>query len=165
MNYGNRNATSLYTTQDILQSYSVAVGSSIIVALGIRKMLSGYTKHARGAQLIVYNSISSFFACATAGYLNAFFMRRTELEKGIDVMDNEGKIVGKSKAAASKAVSQTAMSRFFLALPLFFPPAMLYLVEKKGMMPRNFYVRTCLEVFFIAFELYLAVPFAIAIYP
>ena len=115
--------------------------------------------------MIVYNSISSFFACATAGYLNAFFMRRTELEKGIDVMDPEGNIVGKSKAAASKAVSQTAMSRFFLALPLFFPPAMLYLVEKKGMMPRNFYVRTCLEVFFIAFELYLAVPFAIAIYP
>ena len=165
MNYGNRNATSLYTTQDILQSYSVAVGSSIIVALGIRKMLSGYTKHARGAQLLVFNSISSFFACATAGYLNAYFMRRTELEKGIDVMDSKGNIVGKSKAAASKAVSQTAMSRFFLALPIFFPSAMLYLVEKKGMMPRNFYLRTCLEVLFIAFELYLAVPFAIAIYP
>lgn len=55
--------------------------------------------------MIVYNSISSFFACATAGYLNAFFMRRTELEKGIDVMDPEGNLVGKSKAAASKAVS------------------------------------------------------------
>lgn len=43
MNYGNRNATSLYTTSDILQSYVVAVGSSIGVALGIRKLLSGYS--------------------------------------------------------------------------------------------------------------------------
>ena len=87
MNYGNRNATSLYTTEDILKSYSVAVGSSIGVALGVRKMLSGYSKNAVGARLIVLNSVSSFFACSTAGYLNAFFMRRTELEKGIDIMD------------------------------------------------------------------------------
>jgi len=87
MNYGNRNATSLYTTEDIMKSYAVAVGSSIGVALGIRKMLSGYSRNARGAKLIVLNSISSFWACGIAGYLNAFFMRRTELEKGIDVMD------------------------------------------------------------------------------
>lgn len=41
MNYGNRNASSLYTTEDILKSYSVAVTSSIIVSLSIRKALSG----------------------------------------------------------------------------------------------------------------------------
>lgn len=87
LNYGNRNATSLYTTEDIMKSYSVAVVSSIGVALSIRKLLSGYTKNARGAKLIVFNSISSFFACATSGYLNAYFMRRTELEKGIEIMD------------------------------------------------------------------------------
>lgn len=49
MNYGNRNATSLYSTEDILKSYAVAVGSSIVVALGLRKMLSPFTKHAKGA--------------------------------------------------------------------------------------------------------------------
>eukprot|EP00347_Sterkiella_histriomuscorum_P004533 403360099 len=165
MNYGNRNATSLYTTEDILKSYSVAVGSSIGVALGIRKMLSGYSKNAVGARLIVLNSISSFFACSTAGYLNAFFMRRTELEKGIDIMDQEGKFVGKSKIAAQNAVSQTANSRFFLAIPIFFPPTMLYLIEKKNMMPKNFYLRTCLEVSLIACELYFAAPMAISVYP
>ena len=67
-------------------------------------MLSGYSKTAVGARLIVLNSISSFFACSTAGFLNAYFMRRTELEKGIDVMDEEGKSYGKSKIAAKKAV-------------------------------------------------------------
>lgn len=76
------------------------MGSSIGVALGIRKMLSGYSNKATGARLIVLNSISSFFACAIAGYLNALFMRKTELEKGIDVMDSNGKILGKSKLAA-----------------------------------------------------------------
>lgn len=85
MNYGNRNATSLYTTEDIIKSYTVAVGSSIGVALAIRKVLSRYSNNATGSKLIFLNTFSSFWACAIAGYLNAFFMRRTELEKGIEI--------------------------------------------------------------------------------
>jgi hypothetical protein len=104
MNYGNRNATSLYTNEDIIKSYMVAVSSSIGVALGVRRLLAPYSRNAVGAKLIVLNSISSFFACSTAGYLNAFFMRKTELDKGIDVIDPEGNNVGKSKIAAKKAV-------------------------------------------------------------
>ncbi len=105
MNYGNRNATSLYTTEDILKSYVVAVTSSIAVALTVRKALSGWTHNLHGSKLIIANSISSFFACATAGYLNAHFMRKTELERGIDIHDDEGKYHGKSKVAAHRAVN------------------------------------------------------------
>ena len=165
MNYGNRNATSQYTTKDILESYLVAVGSSIAVALSVRKALSGYTRNIHGAQLIVANAISSFFACSIAGYLNAMFMRRTELETGIDVHDHEGKLLGKSKAAAKRAVDQTAMSRFFLAIPIFIPPFLLYTIERRGFRPKNFYLRTSLELLTICFELYFAVPFAIGAYP
>lgn len=165
MNYGNRNATSLYTTEDILKSYAVAVTSSIGVALAIRKALSGWTHNLHGSKLIVANSVSSFFACATAGYLNAHFMRNTELEKGIDVLDEEGNTLGKSKVAARKAVQQTANSRFFLAIPIFIPPIILYTIEKRNLMPRNFYLRTTLEILAICFELYFAVPFAIGAYP
>lgn len=53
----------------------IAVASSIMVGLGIRKMVSGITKNLTGPKLIFYNSMSSFFACATAGALNAYFMR------------------------------------------------------------------------------------------
>ncbi len=70
--------------------------SSIGVALGIRKALSGRTKGLTGPKLIFFNTISSFFACSTAGFLNAWFMRRTELEKGIDITDANGKVYGKS---------------------------------------------------------------------
>ena len=37
LNYGNRNASSTYTTKDIAQSYMVACASSIVVALAIRR--------------------------------------------------------------------------------------------------------------------------------
>lgn len=88
-----------------MKSYGVAVTSSIAVALAVRKALSGWTKNLHGSKLIIANSISSFFACSTAGYLNAHFMRRTELEKGIDIHDDEGKFHGKSKVAAHRAVN------------------------------------------------------------
>ena len=88
-----------------MKSYGVAVTSSIAVALAVRKALSGWTKNLHGSKLIIANSISSFFACSTAGYLNAHFMRRTELDKGIDIHDDEGKFHGKSKVAAHRAVN------------------------------------------------------------
>jgi hypothetical protein len=103
-NYGNRNASSPYGVNDILKSYTIAATSSIAVALGVRKILSPYSRNAVGSKLILLNSISSFFACSTAGFLNAWFMRRTELTKGIDVIDETGKSHGKSQITAKKAV-------------------------------------------------------------
>ena len=85
MNYGNRNASSTYTKEDIAKSYSAACLTSIGVALAIRKVLEPQTRHMKGAKLIIYNSISAFAACSTAGFMNALLMRQTELTKGIDL--------------------------------------------------------------------------------
>lgn len=52
-----------------------------------------------------------------------------------------------------------------MAVPIFIPPFFLYAVERKNMMPRNFYLKTLLEILAISFELYCAVPFAIGAYP
>ena len=43
VNYGNRNASSIYTTQDMLKGYAAATSSSVFVALGIRKALEPLT--------------------------------------------------------------------------------------------------------------------------
>lgn len=79
VNYGNRNATSEYTTQDITKSYLAACTASIGVALAIRKALASRTAHITGAKLLIYNSISAGAAVAIAGYTNAYLMRQTEL--------------------------------------------------------------------------------------
>jgi uncharacterized membrane protein (DUF106 family) len=75
LNYANRNASSTYTNQDIIKSYLAATGSSITISLVIRKILEKRTAGVTGAKGYVYNTISSFFACASAGFLNAWFMR------------------------------------------------------------------------------------------
>lgn len=75
INYGNRNATSVYTTNDIMKSYTGACTASIAVALLIRKALSSQTVHMGGAKLLVYNSVSAAAAVAIAGFTNAYLMR------------------------------------------------------------------------------------------
>lgn len=75
VNYGNRNASSVYTQEDIVKSYTAATVTSIVVALGIRKVLESRTRTMKGAKLLVFNSISSFFAISSAGFLNAYLMR------------------------------------------------------------------------------------------
>jgi hypothetical protein len=92
-------------------------------------------------------------------------MRSTELTKGIDILDENGKSYGKSKITAKRAVTQTAISRYVLAIPIFLPPVLLFAIEKARMMPRNFYLRTLVEVSLISLELYVAVPLGIALYP
>ena len=120
----------------------------------------------KGARLILLNSVSSFFACASAGYLNAWFMRKTEMQKGIHVIHPEsGENIGLSKNCAARAVQQTAMSRIFLNITIFLPPLGLMAIEGVHLMPGNFYLKTLVEGTLIAGELYLAVPTGIAMFP
>lgn len=49
LNYANRNASSKYTTDDIIKSYCAACASSITIGLLIRKAMSGRTAHIKGA--------------------------------------------------------------------------------------------------------------------
>ena len=75
-NYGNRNASSVYTTKDIAQGYACAVAASISVALGLRKYFSSFAGVlGGGAKLIVFNSATTFLAVSTAGFINAYLMR------------------------------------------------------------------------------------------
>ena len=87
INYGNRNASSTYTTADIMKSYTMATASSVVVALGIRKSVEHKTKTMVGAKLLLYNSLSAMVASAVAGFLNTWFMRQVEMKQGINVMD------------------------------------------------------------------------------
>ena len=139
LNYGNRNASSNYTTTDILKGYILASTSSVSVAMFVRKILDGPTKRSKGAMLVFMNSLAAFSGCSSAGFLNAFFMRKSELTTGIDVLDPKDPtvVVGKSKVAAKAAVFETSFSRVVLTFPIFFPSVALYAVERINLMPKR----------------------------
>jgi uncharacterized membrane protein YecN with MAPEG domain len=129
-------------------------------------LLSKRANSSTGAGLILLNSVSSFFACASAGFLNAWCMRQTEMQKGISLYHPETGIeLGKSRAAAYDAVLSTAISRIFLNVTIFLPPIALVAIERVHMMPSNWYLKTLVEAILISGELYLAVPTGIAMFP
>lgn len=104
MNYGNRNASSPNSINDLLFGYSMAVTSSIGVSLGLRKLSYNMTKNMKGGTMILANSIINYIAVATAGFLNSFCMRMGEMEKGIKIYDEHEEEMGISKVCAKSAV-------------------------------------------------------------
>ena len=60
---------------------------------------------------------------------------------------------------------QTAISRVFLNVTIFLPPLALIALERAHLMPKNFYLKTLVEVLMITGELYLAVPVGISMFP
>lgn len=169
LNYGNRNASSVYTNEDIGKSYGAACSSAIAISLGIRYALSGITAKSTGAKLISINAVSAFAACASAGYLNAWFMRQTEMKKGIELFHPKtGEIMtelGPSKIAAKRAVEQTAISRIMLNVTILLPPVLLLMIEKARLMPKNKYALEFVNFSVLLCELYFAVPTGIAMFP
>lgn len=147
INNANANKSSPLTYADLAKSYGIAVGASCSVALGLNAMVPKL-KVSEGARNILKRLVP-FAAVATAGALNAYLMRRGEIQTGIDVrpvlseaekekLKAEGKSehelpsLGKSKKAAKFAVYETAASRVFNNTPIMILPALgLYHIQHK----------------------------------
>ena len=166
MNYGNANASSPYTLNDLGKSFAAAVCASTGVALAIRQINAKRSAAATGARLIMLNAITSTTACACGGFANNYFMRMAELERGIELVDPDTREpIGKSKLCAQKAVMQTASSRIFMALPISLPAFALIAMERAKLVPANKYANMVLQISLICGQLLIAVPAAIGAFP
>jgi sideroflexin-5 len=166
MNYGNRNASSSYDVSDLAKGYSAALVSSILIALYTRRIFAPTLKNLQGPSLTFTNSILNYVAGAVAGTANLVFMRYKELSDGIKVQSlNSDTTYGNSKVAAKKAITQTAISRVFLPLPvLFFPALGQFLLTKLRIWPRNIIISKFFELVLCAISLGVALPMSLAIF-
>ena len=195
VNNANANKSSPMTWGDIAKSYSVAVGASCSVALGLNAAVPRL-KVSPSARNILKRLVP-FAAVASAGALNAYLMRRGEIITGIDVrpvlspaekakLQAEGKSesevpsLGKSRKAAKLAVYETAASRVFNNSPIMILPAMgLYYIQEKQQWYKNLLQK---EIFkrrprlaaavplginlgLIAVTSFVALPLALAVFP
>ena len=88
------------------------------------------------------------------------------MTEGITVQNEEGDVdYGKSKKASQKAVMETALSRFFLPLPvLFFPAIVTSILDKLRLLPKNLVIRRALELGLVSIALSVGLPMSIALY-
>jgi hypothetical protein len=86
----------------------------------------------------ILTKLVPFVAVASAGTVNVYLMRMKEIRDGIDVYNDEGISLGKSKKAGASAVGQVATSRILTLAPvLTIPPFVLSQLEKTNLLKKN----------------------------
>lgn len=109
VNYTNRSGSSPIPVDQLGVSYLSATSAALVTALGLNKLVK------RAPPLM--GRFVPFVAVAAANCINIPLMRQKEVKEGIEVVDADGKAIGKSKVAAKKAIREVVMSRIAMASP------------------------------------------------
>ncbi|XP_031965732.1 sideroflexin-5 isoform X2 [Corvus cornix cornix] len=141
------------------------LASTVFWQVGLNVLIQRANKFTPATRLLIQRFVP-FPAVASANICNVVLMRHTELEEGIDVLDNNGNIVGSSRVAAKHALLETALTRVVLPMPiLVLPPIIMSVLEKTSLLrsrPRMILPVQSL-VCLAAFG--LALPLAISLFP
>ena len=138
------------------------------VGVIMRKITAPLMKGATGKKLLLINTGVSAVASATASCCNTAFMRKAEVDKGIQVCSDPKLevVVGISKDAAYSAVKETALSRSAMSImSLTIPATMILSLGAIGIRPAGKVGKTTLEVVCIATALQIGLPASISIFP
>uniref|UniRef100_A0A3Q2YME2 Sideroflexin 4 n=1 Tax=Hippocampus comes TaxID=109280 RepID=A0A3Q2YME2_HIPCM len=107
-------------------------------------------------------SITCFVLPAALAFFNVFTVRGEECQNGIQVFDSNGNSVGLSKAAAEKAVMETALSRAVLFGTTAAVPNLLVSVLQRS---KNALLVAPIRHISVAFVLGLMIPLSFSLYP
>jgi hypothetical protein len=132
---------------------------------------------------MILGRLVPFAAVASAGALNVFLMRGEEIRTGIDVYpvlsevdkkklaaqgksESEVESLGKSKKAATLAVSETALSRVLNSSPIMvLPPLVLVKLQKMEWLKRNPRLTLPVNLVLILSTSLIALPLALGAFP
>jgi hypothetical protein len=113
-----------------LQGYTGAVTVAISISVTLNILLRRVNNLSAAARTLVTRFVPLPAVCC-ASTLNVVLMRRHEIEAGIEVLDKQGEVIGTSKVAAKKALTEMAISRCLLPIPLLtIPPIVMTFLEK-----------------------------------
>lgn len=159
VNYTNRNANSSLTTTQLLISYVSATSAALVAAVSYKKYL---TKTASP----FFQRYVPFVAVAVANCINIPLMRQNEILHGIDIHDEQGNIVGKSRLAAVKGICQVVVSRIVMCAPgMLVLPMIMESLEKFKVFRRVSFLHGPFQVVAVGCFLTVMVPTACALFP
>lgn len=165
VNYANRNATKPTPTSKFLQGYVGAVTSAVSIAVGLNVLIQKANKLSPATRMIIQRLVP-FPAVASANICNVGLMRHNELSEGIDVLDNNGNVVGSSKIAARHAIMETAFTRVVLPMPIFvLPPIIMSYLERLRFLQSNRRLLLPIHSVVCLVTFGLSLPAAISLFP
>jgi len=171
VNYYNRNASAPMSNETLLQSYSAAVGSALLVAFGLSSMVQKKYSPAKAKQMMKY---VAFPSAVVASSLNCYVVRSPEITTGIPLQDNHGnplvlpaRDTNSSRVAGRRGVESTTLSRAILQAPVYFFPSVLMGVVPplRRLVEHHPRTRIPLTTFLVLVSFGLGLPATIAIFP
>ncbi|KAL5280692.1 SFXN2 family protein [Megaselia abdita] len=159
VNYTNRNANSPTTVTQLGVAYVSATTSALVAAIGCKNY---WTKKASP----IFQRYVPFAAVAAANCVNIPLMRQNEIINGIDVQDDKGHVVGKSRFAAIKGISQVVLSRITMAAPgMLVLPIIMEKLEQNASFKKATYLHAPFQTGMVGCFLLFMVPAACSIFP
>ncbi|KAL9013444.1 MAG: hypothetical protein Q9173_001856 [Seirophora scorigena] len=179
INNANANKSTPLSTSAIIKSYLLAISASCSVALGLNALVPRLQRLSPATRTILTRLVP-FAAVASAGAMNVFLMRGEEIRRGIDVFpclnrsqtaphEKEEKVMeslGKSKNAATIAVTETALSRVLNATPIMvLPPLVLFRLQRTEWLKRRPRMVLPINLGLILATSIFALPLALGAFP
>lgn len=160
VNYTNRNANSPLTTSQMGVAYVSAMSAAMATALSFKFVVQ------KKATNPIFARFVPFVAVAAANCVNIPLMRQNEIILGLDVTDENGKVVGKSKVAPAKGISQVITSRIIMCAPgMLLLPVIMENIERKPWMQRMKWGHVLIQTAIVGVFLTVMVPVACAVFP
>lgn len=154
VNYANGPASKPTPPMQLAESFAIAVGASVSLALGATVMAK------RGQMSPILRATLPFTAVSTASVFNIVSMRRNDLQ-GLEVYDKENTVHGISKTAGESAITKCAMTRLLWNVPIMLiPPLVMAALPIKSKR-----LKSVAELAVISTLILTAVPPAIAAFP
>lgn len=154
------------TNETLAKSYSVAVGSALVVAFGLATAIQKRFEPAKAKQLLCY---VAFPSAVVASSLNCYIVRSPEIESGIPLINAKGQDVlpgSTSQEAAAAGVYSTTASRALLQAPVFFvPPVLLGLGPFRRYLAKHPQMTVPLSTYLLLVSFGVGLPATVAIFP
>ncbi|XP_030628421.1 sideroflexin-4 [Chanos chanos] len=167
-NFANRNATSPKdSTASLKQSILIVgtVGYSTLAGAIPQIVIQRLQLRSTVVQLF-FRSVLPIPLSAFLAACNVLLVRNEESENGIQVFDSRGNAVGISRAAGSKAVKETAVSRaVLLGTTAAVPNLLVFLLRRTRLAQRNPMLLAPVRHISTAIVLGLMIPVSFSLFP
>ncbi|CAK1585154.1 unnamed protein product [Parnassius mnemosyne] len=160
VNYTNRNANAPLSTKQMGVAYVSAMTAAMSTALTFKFVIQKRATNPILARFV------PFVAVAAANWVNIPLMRQNEILLGLEVTDENGKVIGKSQIAPIKGISQVVTSRIVMCAPgMLLLPVIMEKIEPKPWMQRIKKAHILIQTAIVGIFLTFMVPTACALFP
>ena len=134
-------------------AYFTACSVSCGLALGLKSLVNRVSFRSNFTRALGEIAIP-FTAVSSAGFANVVVMRYNETVEGVNIMDNEGNIYGKSKKAGVLGVLMSGMTRVCMPISyLILTPGIIRILEHIKYYPQARLPKELMNILFVSISL------------